>query len=105
MYESDTEKEDSLSEFKSVCQLYKQMLQDAVIADVHEICDVLHFLEIREMSEIFSNLANRAYGPYNALPVGSASAERSFSRLKQIKKLYTLNNGGDPIVGLFSAKY
>jgi len=29
------------------------MLQDAVIADVHEICDVLHFLEIREISEIF----------------------------------------------------
>ena len=63
MYESDTEKEDSLSEFKSVCQLYKQMQQDAVISEVHEICDVLHFLEIREMSGIFSNLAN----PYRIL--------------------------------------
>jgi len=29
MYESDTEKEDLLFEFKSVCHLYKQMLQDA----------------------------------------------------------------------------
>jgi len=36
------------------------MLQDADIADVHEICDVLHFLEICKMSKIFSNLANRA---------------------------------------------
>jgi len=34
------------------------MLQDAVISEVHKICDVLHFLEIREMSGIFSNLAN-----------------------------------------------
>jgi len=58
MYESDTEKEDLLSEFKSFCQLYKQMLQGAVISEFHKICDVLHFLEIREMSGIFSNLAN-----------------------------------------------
>ena len=28
MYESDTEKEDLLSELKSFCQLYKQMLED-----------------------------------------------------------------------------
>jgi len=34
------------------------MLQDAVITEVHKICDVLHFLEIREMSEIVANLAN-----------------------------------------------
>jgi len=31
MYELDTEKADLLSEFKSFCQLYKQMPQDAVI--------------------------------------------------------------------------
>ena len=31
------------------------MVQDAVISEVHKICDVLHFLEIREMSEICSN--------------------------------------------------
>jgi len=35
-----------------------QMLQDAVISELHKICDVLHFLEIHEMNEIFSNLAN-----------------------------------------------
>jgi len=29
------------------------MLQDAVISEVHKICYVLHFLEIREMSGIF----------------------------------------------------
>ena len=34
------------------------MLQDAIISEVHKICDVLHLLEIREMSGIFSNLAN-----------------------------------------------
>ena len=55
MYESDTEKEDLLSEFKSFCQLYKQMLQDDVISEVHKIRDVLHFLEIREMSRIFQS--------------------------------------------------
>jgi len=78
------------------------MLQDAVISEVHKICDVWHFLEIREMSLIFSNLAN-LYRIYNVLLVSSASAERSFSRLNQIKKLQTLNNGWeswDPIVGL-----
>ena len=60
------------------------MLQDAVILEVHKICDVLHFLEIRENSGNFSNLAN-LYGIHNVLPVSSATAERSFSRLKQIK--------------------
>jgi len=29
------------------------MMQYAVISEVHKICDVLHFLEIREMSGIF----------------------------------------------------
>ena len=43
---------------KSFVQLYQQMLQDAVISEVHKICDGLHFLEIRDMSGIFSNLAN-----------------------------------------------
>ena len=57
--------------------MYKQMLQDAVISKVHKICDVLHFLEIREMSWIFSNLAN-LYRIYNVLPVSSAIAEQSF---------------------------
>ena len=93
MYESDTEKEDLLSEFKSFCQLYKQMLKDAVISKVHKICDVLHFLEIREMSGIFSNLA-KLYRIYNVLTVSSASAERSFSRLKQIKS-YTRSTMDD----------
>jgi len=40
------------------------MLQDAVISEIHKICDVLHFLEIREMSRIFSNLANLYRGLY-----------------------------------------
>jgi len=35
MHESDTEKEDLLSEFKSFCQLYEQMLQDAVMSEIH----------------------------------------------------------------------
>jgi len=60
------------------------MLQDAVISEVRKICDVFHFLEIRDMSGIFSNLTN-LYRIYNVLPVSSASAERRFSRLKQIK--------------------
>jgi len=29
------------------------MLQDVIISEVHKICDVLHFLEILEMSGIF----------------------------------------------------
>jgi len=65
-----------------------QMLQDAVISEVHQIYDVLHFLEICEMSGIFSNLASLyiiGLHVYNFLPVRSASAEQSFGRLKQIK--------------------
>jgi len=34
------------------------MLQEPVISEVHKISDVLQFLEIREMSGTFSNLAN-----------------------------------------------
>jgi len=41
---------------------------------------------------------------YNILPVSSASAEQSFSRLKQIKS-YTYSTMEDPIVGLIYAKY
>jgi len=41
MYESDTEKEDLLSELKSFCQLYKHAdAARSVISDVHIICDV-----------------------------------------------------------------
>src|SRR6218665_3850977 len=91
MHESDTEKWDVglLSEFKSFCQLYKQKLQDVVISEFHQICDVLHFLEIREMSGLFSNLTNFIeYRPNDkVLPVSSAPrpTERRFSRLQQIK--------------------
>ena len=53
MHEWDTEKLDVLSGFKSFCQLYKNKLQDVVISEFHKICDVLHFLEIREMGGIF----------------------------------------------------
>ena len=59
------------------------MLKDTVFSEVHKICDVLNFLEIREMIGIFSNLANLYR--YSVLPVSSASAEWSFSRLKRIK--------------------
>jgi len=81
VYESDTGKEDLLSELKSVCQLYKQMLQDAVISEIHKIFDVLHFLEILEMSRIFQTFIE-AYN--NVFPASIASAERRFSR--QIKR-------------------
>jgi len=53
MHESNTGKEDLLYELKSLCQLYKQMLQDAVISEIHKIFDVLHFLEILEKCGIF----------------------------------------------------
>jgi len=56
------------------------MLQDAAISEVNKICDVLQFLEIREMSGNFSNLTN-LYGIHNVLPVNSAAAERSVSRI------------------------
>src|SRR6218665_3889003 len=65
---------------KSLCQLYKQMLQDAVISEIHKISGVLHFLEIIEMRGIFQTLIEA----YNVFPASSASAERSFSR--QIKR-------------------
>jgi len=49
------------------------MLQYVVISEVHKISYVLHFLEIREMSWIFSNLAN-LNRIYKVLLVNSASA-------------------------------
>ena len=64
MYESDTEKEDLLSEFKSVCRMYKQMLQNAVMSEDHKVSDVLRFFEIHGMSRILSNLAS-LYRIYN----------------------------------------
>ena len=91
MYESDTGKEDLLSELKSVCQLYKQMLQDAVISEIRKIFDVLHFLEILEMSWIFQTFIE-TYN--NVFPASIASAERSFSRqIKRYTRCHTLNNG------------
>jgi len=65
--------------------LYKQKLQDVVVSEFHKTCDVLHFLEIREMSGIFSTFIEHNY---NVLPISSAATERRFS-----KKLHTLNNG------------
>src|SRR6218665_2428075 len=63
-------------------------MQDAVISEIHKIFDVLHFLEILEMSGIFQTLSLYR-GLYNVFPASSASAssasaERSFSR--QIKR-------------------
>ena len=53
MCESDIGKEDLLSELKSLCQLYKQMLQDAVISEIHKISDVLHLLALLKCAEFF----------------------------------------------------
>lgn len=95
------------SKFKSLCQLYKQMLNDAVtavISELHKICNVLHFIKIRKMSGIFPNLAN-LYRIYNDLPISSASAEWSFSRLRANKKLHMLNYRWDPIVGHVIVEY
>ena len=71
------------------------MLQDAVISEVHKICDVLHILEIREMSRMFSNLANLyRIRLYNVLPVNRASAEQRYIKLKQIES-YTCSKMDD----------
>src|SRR6218665_633218 len=61
-------------------------MQDAVISEIHEIFDVLHFLEILEMSGIFQTLYRGLYNvfPASSASASSASAERSFSR--QIKR-------------------
>jgi|SRR6218665_100851 len=67
------------------------MLQDAVISEIHKIFDVLHFLEIHEMSGIFQTFIETYY---NVFPASSASAERSFSR--QIKR-YTAGSTMDEI--------
>ena len=80
MYESDTEKEDLLASSNLfVSCTSRMMLQDAVISEVHKICDVLH-LPNRNERDLFSNLAN--FIEYNnVLPVSSrpTSAERSLA--------------------------
>src|SRR6218665_1890992 len=62
-------------------------MQDAVISEIHNLMfDVLHFLEILEMSGIFQTLYRGLYNvfPASSASASSASAERSFSR--QIKR-------------------
>jgi hypothetical protein len=69
------------------------MLQDSVISKQHKIGDVLQFIETSDMSSVFPNL-RQLYKIYTIMPVSSASAERSFSRLKLIKS-YTRSKMGE----------
>ena len=60
------------------------MILDSVISKPHKIGDVLEFIETNDMSSVFPNL-KQLFKIYTVMPVSSASAERSFSRLKLIK--------------------
>jgi len=84
IHESDTEKEDLLSKFKSFCQLYKQMLQEAVISEVHKICGFI-FLRNSKKDGIFQTCP---------------TVIEYITFCLSAKKLHTLNTGWDLFVGL-----
>src|ERR1044072_1665010 len=56
MYESDLDKENLFSEFKSFSSLYKQSISDSVISELHKIGNLLEFIETNDMSSVFPNL-------------------------------------------------
>nr|XP_014349178.1 PREDICTED: zinc finger MYM-type protein 1-like [Latimeria chalumnae] len=80
-YNSDINEEDLLEEYTSFQSVFKNILSTGTVLPMNE---VLSFLLANDMKKVFPNLCI-LYQTYMTLPVSSANAERSFSRLKIIK--------------------
>jgi len=73
---------DIASEYRSFKLVYKDIFP--VYNDGLKACEILAFLIANDMHDVFPNVST-LYKLFMTLPVSSATAERSFSRLKLIK--------------------
>lgn len=81
IYEVDIDETDIEMEYHSFCLVYIQVYGENKPLNINE---VMKFMISRDMVSSYLNLYT-LYKIYYTLPVSSATAERSFSRLKLIK--------------------
>lgn len=82
VYKNDVCCTDVASEYRSFKLVYKDIFP--VYNDGLKACEILTFLIANDMHVVFPNVST-LYKLFMTLPVSSATAERSFSRLKLIK--------------------
>lgn len=82
-YQVDVEQENLILEYKSFCCIYNQLIAEIINKKVFDN-NMLKFMIENDMISSYPNLST-LYKIYYTLPISSATAERSFSRLKLIK--------------------
>lgn len=82
-YQVDVEQENLILEYKSFCSIYNQLIAEIKNKKVFDN-NMLKFMIENDMISSYPNLST-LYKIYYTLPISSATAERSFSRLKLIK--------------------
>ena len=82
VYKNDVCCTEIVAEYRSFKLVYKDIFP--VYKDGLKACEVLAFLIANDMHDVFPNVST-LYKLFMTLPVSSATAERSFSRLKLIK--------------------
>jgi len=83
-YQVDVDQNDLIMEYKMFCSVYNQLNKKS---ETILISDILKFMILNDMVSSYPNLYI-LYKIYLTLPVSSATAERSFSRLKLIKNTF-----------------
>jgi len=81
IYQIDIDQDDLVLEYKSFSSVYYHLNKDCEDISTN---DVLKFMITNDMISSYPNLST-LYKIFYTLPVSSATAERSFSRLKLIK--------------------
>ncbi|KAL4103938.1 hypothetical protein QTP88_019255 [Uroleucon formosanum] len=82
-YQVDVEQENLILEYKSFCSIYNQLIAEIKNKKVFDN-NMLKFMIENDMISSYPNLST-LYKIYYTLSISSATAERSFSRLKLIK--------------------
>ncbi|KAL4121241.1 hypothetical protein QTP88_013793 [Uroleucon formosanum] len=82
-YQVDVEQEKLILEYKSFCSIYNQLIAEIKNKKVFDN-NMLKFMIENDMISSYPNLST-LYKIYYTLSISSATAERSFSRLKLIK--------------------
>ena len=84
VYKNDVCCTDGASEYRSFKLVYKDIFPLYNVGLDLKACEILTFLIANDMHVVFPNVST-IYNLFMKLPVSSATAERSFSRLKLIK--------------------
>lgn len=84
VYQIDIDEDNIMSEYESFSSVYYHLNNDCVDISIN---DVLKFMITNNMVSSYTNVST-LYTIFYTLPVSSATAERSFSRLKLIKTFF-----------------